>query len=331
MTFNKEFNYNMNTIINMTEEEFTRKKILGENSFEPAIESFKLIQNYLKRVFIYIDYFNDSLINRFDSIVIRPLVVHLERMKNFDITKPNAKENHRNHCNFIKDFLGKEHISNTLLPMVSISINLDLEKRLDQLKTQNLTLELHDIKKQKDQLDEILEDSKAVLEDIKNVAAESGASKYSGVFFEEAEEHTEAATKWLYGVIASISFAVIGAVLLFNFMPNADTTASVIQNMSVKLIIFSALYYAIFWSVKNYNAHRHNFIVNKHRANALSIFKLFIDAAGNEEEDKETKKTILTQTTNAIFSAQKSGYHKDPESKDLTSVINSISTIFNKK
>jgi len=52
----------------------------------------------------------------------------------------------------------------------------------------------------------------------------------------------------------------------------------------------------LIWNAKNYNAHRHNFVVNKHRQNSLKTFETFVKAANDDLE------------TNSIFSSQASGY-----------------------
>jgi hypothetical protein len=57
---------------------------------------------------------------------------------------------------------------------------------------------------------------------------------------------------------------------------------------------------------RNYLAHKHNSIVNKHRQNALLTFKAIVDAAGTEER----RDVILTYAAACIFSPQETGYTK---------------------
>ncbi|MFC1693182.1 hypothetical protein ACFL1R_06730 [Candidatus Latescibacterota bacterium] len=77
-----------------------------------------------------------------------------------------------------------------------------------------------------------------------------------------------------------------------------------IQFGIAKLVIFSVLYTATLWIGKIYKSQWHNYIVNKHRQNALSSFETFVEATS----DEQTKNAVLLQATNSIFSPQNSGF-----------------------
>ena len=69
-------------------------------------------------------------------------------------------------------------------------------------------------------------------------------------------------------------------------------------------MIFSILSYIVVWSGKIYKAHKHNYVVNRHRQNALSSFETFIKATS----DDATKNAVLIQATQSIFVPQHTGY-----------------------
>jgi hypothetical protein len=60
------------------------------------------------------------------------------------------------------------------------------------------------------------------------------------------------------------------------------------------------------WSAKNFTASVHNFVVNRHRRNALASFQTFVEGASKPE----IKDAVLIQATHAIFMPQDSGYAK---------------------
>jgi hypothetical protein len=79
---------------------------------------------------------------------------------------------------------------------------------------------------------------------------------------------------------------------------------SLIQNTVVRILVVSILFSVMLWSGGMYKAHRHNHIVNRHRANALSTFQAFAESTS----DGQTKNAVLLQETNCIFMPQASGY-----------------------
>ena len=61
---------------------------------------------------------------------------------------------------------------------------------------------------------------------------------------------------------------------------------------------------SLVWTGRVYKAHRHNYVINKHRQNALRTFEAFVKAA----KDEQTKSAVLLQATQCIFSPQPTGY-----------------------
>ncbi len=168
---------------------------------------------------------------------------------------------------------------------------------------------------------QITSEMESVLQKVRQAAAEVGVAQHATHFREEAQEHNEKSKIWLCTtVIMALLTVGWGVLSIFYIKPIGDATnAQVVQFTIGKLIVLSALYYALVWSAKNYYAHRHNYVINKHRQNCLNTFETFVKAAGN---DAETKNAVLLQTTQSIFSSQSSGYvHKDSESESPNKFI----------
>jgi len=72
------------------------------------------------------------------------------------------------------------------------------------------------------------------------------------------------------------------------------------------LSFFSVVFYQI---ARNYNANMHLYTLNKHRENSLRAFQTFVTST----DDPQTKDTVLTQATKAIFEAGNTGYVSSKE------------------
>src|SRR6202035_769155 len=81
-------------------------------------------------------------------------------------------------------------------------------------------------------------------------------------------------------------------------------TSLTLQLTIAKVILFTIGLSAAYWSARVYRSHRHNSIVNRHRANALTSFEQFVVST----EDKEVKNAILLQTTTCIYAPQPTGF-----------------------
>jgi hypothetical protein len=58
------------------------------------------------------------------------------------------------------------------------------------------------------------------------------------------------------------------------------------------------------WCARSHKSHRHNYIVNQHRRNALQSFKAFAAAS----EDPQAQQALLAEAAKCVYSAQPSGY-----------------------
>jgi hypothetical protein len=97
-----------------------------------------------------------------------------------------------------------------------------------------------------------------------------------------------------------------------------------IQLAVARLFVFSVLYFATVWCGRNYKAHKHNQVVNRHRQHALRTFEAFVASTG----DAATKNAVLLQTTAAIFSLSGTGFSSDDgDSGSQPKIIEMIKTI----
>jgi hypothetical protein len=145
-------------------------------------------------------------------------------------------------------------------------------------------------------------------------------------FQAEAKAHRNSAWFWL----CTSSLLVVGIVLftllliddLFKLpgdMQFKDLTLAQTLQLSIpKLVIYSTLYFALLAANRSFRAHRHNYVINRHRLNALNTFDEFIDGT----KDETTKNAVLLRATEAIFSSNPSGYLlNEPESQGTTKFL----------
>jgi hypothetical protein len=134
-------------------------------------------------------------------------------------------------------------------------------------------------------------------------------------FQTEADRHKRAAYGWLAagGLIAVVTLSLAWTNYSFSqrLIGSASdprsatlTPALSIQSSFAKFLLFSLLIGGIIWCGRVYRAHRHNYVINKHRQNALGTFNTFVSSA----QDQQTKGAVLLQATQCIFAPQPTGY-----------------------
>lgn len=155
--------------------------------------------------------------------------------------------------------------------------------------------------------EKILAEMQGALDRVRQAAAEAGVAQHAIHFKDEAEFHKRQSLYWLVAAIVFASAAI--AYALWSLGPqlndlSATTIPRAIQLIVPRLVVIFVLTFGLVWSVRNFAASRHNFVVNRHRQNALSSFETFVKGAG----DAHTKDAVLLQATQSIFAPQDSGF-----------------------
>ena len=158
------------------------------------------------------------------------------------------------------------------------------------------------------QLEKNKTESDKVLSAIRQTAGEQGVSQQAIYFKSEAANEETQAETWLskiYWLTGIISTYVIANLLMHKCSWLAPSSSyEVVQFTSSKLLIFGFLAYLLILSARNYSAHKHNAVVNRHRENALLTYKTLVEA-GNEES---TQDIVLAYAAACIFSPQETGF-----------------------
>jgi hypothetical protein len=219
----------------------------------------------------------------------------------------------------------------TITPHISYSIrkgtdfdSLEREARGSLSLTKQIVTDLRTEK------DKILADMQGALEKVRQAAAEAGVAQHAIHFREEAVEHLKQSRVWLAATVLS-GFATIAVAIytlgiqLHDIAKDPQTkTGELVQLAIARIVVVSVMSIAVAWCGRNYSASRHNFVINRHRQNALSTFETFVKAAG----DQQTKDAVLVQATQSIFSPQASGYLKNesdgPQSTQIIELVRGL-------
>ncbi|EDP95313.1 hypothetical protein U8527_15945 [Kordia algicida OT-1] len=306
-------------------EELTREEELGTQfSFKEIEEQFVKIIDLFKRVKeVNLQEVPYSLLNQFNA-QINNAITYFDKAKNFDPTQNNAANARQTIINNIRDKYDAYYTHS--VPILSIGLLNSNDLSVERSKMNQLIAELDEQKKTaKEESDKKLKELNDILDSAKSAATQIGVSKHSTLFKAESELHETESKKWLkyttWIIIAIIVSAIGMAFLGLYFKENTE----IVQFTITKIVILTALFYGLSLTNRNYKAHKHNAIMNKHRQNALSTFETFSSAAS---ADDVTKNAVLLETTHSIFSNQQTGYLKsDPENNSNSKIVEIIKSV----
>lgn len=151
--------------------------------------------------------------------------------------------------------------------------------------------------------------AEGILNNLQETAAKLGAGQHSISFKLQSDEHKIVARVWLGITIFAVAAGMYAVWYFFLGPMKVDveklTTGQAIYLVASRLMLFSIISFIIYWAAKNHGAHQHNYVINKHRQNALSTFQTFVEAAGS---DQSVKNAVLLQAGHAIYGQQCTGY-----------------------
>ena len=143
------------------------------------------------------------------------------------------------------------------------------------------------------------------LSEVQQVAASAGVAMHAIHFDEEAKRHEEASRLWFRRTVSLASFAFgLTLVALLHAVLADVSTGQDIRIAIAKITVLAVVYSCMIWSAKTYRSERHNWIVNRHRCNALLTFETFVSGTS----DEHTRNAVLLQATESIFGHQPSGF-----------------------
>lgn len=164
-------------------------------------------------------------------------------------------------------------------------------------------------------------DAARILDDVREVASQQGVTQQAIYFRNEAEHHKSSSKKWYnYLLWSAGGLAAFSALSIFlhkiPYLEPTDTFSAT-QLVVSKILIFTVIAYLVILCARNFTAHQHNEIVNRHRQNALLTFESLVDAAQAEN----ARDIVLNHAASSIFNPQDSGYARSQSSTNNGGII----------
>lgn len=154
-----------------------------------------------------------------------------------------------------------------------------------------------------------------------NTATAAGEAKH---FRAMARLHRAGAAKWLRcsAAIAAIVviFLLVLAAVNWPIEHTPRTGFDIARFFTVRALCAVAGYYLLNLAVRNYRAHQHNEVINRHREKALQTFENFYKGS----KDDRVKDAVLLQASTAVFSAHSTGFLGGDEVVTQGAIIDAI-------
>lgn len=286
--------------------DLARTEDLGKKfSFESAVSLFALIIDFFRRFStVDLSFLSASALDEVNRTCAN-VQSYFEQIQTVDLEQHGNPADIRDSLirNLDDSFSGGFSLLGSILGSFHQE-GLDLEKR-----KQAADHWIAEIKATKTEFDDsaqqILGQMKKALSDVQQVAASAGVAMHAVHFDEEAKRHEESSRRWFRNTVwlASGAFALTG-LAFWHATATIVATDQAIQVTIAKITVLAVVYSCMIWSAKIYRSERHNWIVNRHRCNALLTFETFVSAAS----DDHTKNAVLLQSTESIFGHQPSGF-----------------------
>ena len=145
-------------------------------------------------------------------------------------------------------------------------------------------------------------------------AGKTGITARASVFADQAGNDNSAAKRWMrFGagvVVVAFLFVLWGfdwltSVDLSKVQDELEKQLFFVQALANRVLLVAIFSFVLFFCAKNYTAHRHNEVVNRHRHNAAQIYRALEELV---KDSPESRAIILTQAAQTIFGPQDSGY-----------------------
>lgn len=238
---------------------------------------------------------------------VSPAVSTFSEIKSFSVSQPSPAQ-HRDQLikNIMNAYDGQ---FNVIAPWLTYLSQRSGDTKALEAKARAIVDEMDVLQAgEKERHEKTQKEVDEILDTIRKAAAKVGVSQHAIHFSGEAGIHHKASWWWLGATVVFGMGAAGYALWSFSGTPEPAEGTSLIGHYLhygiPRILTLSVIFYALSLSVKNYMAHKHNEVINRHRQNALRTFEAFVKAAS----DNQTKDAVLLRATEAIFSPQGTGY-----------------------
>ena len=286
-----------------------KREELGEYHFSETISPVNRLVTLFQRISIKcLNDLPDSGLNTIKTQADQ-IIALFNQIEEFDTLKDNASSER---TSIIEQVIGfydgafpvlRQWISYSASVTTDFSrLETEARKAVDDIKTQNEDLTAEMIQSR--------DDAQALMKEMREIAGELGVTKEAQHFAKEADDHETLSKSWqtvmIWLAIGLGGFAILSLFLhKWSWLAPVNTYSN-IQLVVSKILIFGVISYMLFIAAKNFLAHKHNQIINKHRQNALMTYRALVEAS-----DGEAQNIVLLQAANCIYGPQSTGYSKE--------------------
>jgi hypothetical protein len=230
------------------------------------------------------------------------MIVQFDQMDSFDPKQNNAWDIRNN---IVQDFNTRYNAfyDNLVSPLGAYLGKKAYSEELAGEFGRQAEKELAEIRRVKKEIEKVQVDVK----DAAEVAGNIASTAHGVSFADQAKEHAVSAKKWLLSLLAisSVALAIALTVVydIIQELKSKDFTANT-EAYIIKVAILAFLYIGIRFTIKNYSAHQHLYIVNKQRSNILTSMEAFRTSA----LEGPAKDSILLAAVGAAFAQQETGF-----------------------
>lgn len=296
-----------------------RREELGTLNFQDAVQpAKKLIELYQRITLSTLEDLPDSMLQPITNVANADFST-FEAILKFSMDTNNPKANRDSFVERVR--ASYQTTFTTLWQYIAYGVSKATDVQLLESEARGVIQGIKDKASEiTDDLDKAREDAGGILAEVRRVAAEQGVSQQALYFHDEAQMHKEEAgswQRWVYGTAIAVGvFALLTIIAAYIPALEPHSSFQAIQLVAGKVMVFATLAYLLGVCVKNFQAHRHNEIINRHRENALKTFKALADGSRNPDN----KDIVLTHASQCIFSAQDTGYTKAAANESGSSV-----------
>lgn len=329
----KELQSLLNEILNVDRPEIYKNKIFQETSFEnygkeQFEKSFKLLKRVSGLDFDLIDGSAISQIKRF----VNEYKSLCNNAKSLDADDAGGDPAQRRSQLVENARQINQNFLNTVHPFIDYRRETDMgfQKYEEEAKQAAASLQSK-IDELTEQLEEKSKKSDAILSAMETASGKAGVSANSKHYEKACKEHADKAKSWFwYGfwlLVGLAVFVALAACLFLYSKKDAPFTLSYYEIATA--LVIAALVYAISFCNRNFQAEKHNEIINANKTRSLTTFASFVEAAG----DEAVRDQVLLQACAAIFSNPATGFSKDqglplpPTAEAAKQVVRSVKGI----
>jgi len=310
-------------IQNFDAKELVRREKLGDLAFDDAIDPAKWLISVFNK--LPTEAIREFPITQLQTIseVAKSTFALFDQILNFSLSVSDPQTTRTQHIDALRS--AYQPTFDRLFPLISYSVARTVDFASLESRGRAAVQAINDDKdKVLSAIHETSEQAGRILQEVREAAAEQGVSQMAKYFGEEAGDHKIASRRWLVSSVIMSAVVLAYAVFTF-FLPNLFGEVDrwqLIQVLVSKALVFLVLVFGLLQCVRNYSSHRHNYVTNKHRQNALLTFTTLAEAG----QSIAARDTVLHHAASAIYSPADSGYLKHEERSILPQNLVSFST-----